>query len=190
MAGYATGSRAEPVPDSVYAATKRFGEQVVGVHRNAGRPGWTSVRIGSVYGARRTTSNPLVTMVRDAVHRSVIRFDPRAVEPLVEIDDCVGYLAALVDVAAPAPRYDLVTATLGHEQIAEVVRAATAGRVRMQPSTDGPPPPQYPGGFDIGPLAAATGRTPQVDLVEGIRRLVDAAREEQDRPSRRATWDS
>ncbi|MEW5810695.1 MAG: NAD(P)-dependent oxidoreductase [Actinomycetota bacterium] len=172
VAAYAHGTSADPRPDSVYAVTKRFGEDLVDYYRRHGHRRWTSVRVGSVYGTGRVTSNPIMEMIARAQAGEPVVIDPRAVEPLVHVDDCGQLLAGLIEVSEPAACYELVERVANHSVIAEIVVHET-----LSPSTivlDEPvtAPPSYPRAFDVSNLLRDTGRRSMVSLEEGVRRVV------------------
>lgn len=173
VAAYAIGTTSRPRPDSVYAATKRFGEDLVEIYRARGHPGWTSVRIGSVYGRGRVTSNPVMEMIASARADRPVDVDPRAVEPLVHVSDCAGLIAALADVQFPGPVYDLVERVTDHRTIADIVvrESGSNSSVRSAVRTDRPA--DYPCRFDAADLLADTGRQTMTTLAEGVRQSLE-----------------
>lgn len=173
VAAYAEGTTESPRPDSVYAVTKRFGEDLIDYYRRQGRARWTSVRVGSVYGSGRVTSNPIMEMIARARAGEPVVIDPRAVEPLVHIDDCGSLLAGLVGVAEPAACYELVERVQDHRAIAETVVRQTLSQSPIVDDESGAAPPPYPRAFDVTPLLRDTGHLTMTSLDEGVRQILE-----------------
>lgn len=173
VAAYADGTSENAGPDSIYAVTKRFGEDLLDYYRRQGRRRWTSVRVGSVYGSGRVTSNPIMEMIARARGGDPVVVDPRAVEPLVHIDDCGTLLAGLVEVAEPAACYELVERVENHRVIAETVVREALSRSTIVLDESAAAPPPYPCAFDVTPLLRDTGQPTMTSLDEGIRQILE-----------------
>lgn len=174
VAAYADGTPDDARPDSVYAVTKRFGEDLVDYYRRQGRRGWSSVVVGSVYGSGRVTSNPVMEMIARAQAGEPVVIDPRAVEPLVHIDDCGSLLAGLVEVANPAACYELVERVESHRVIAETVVRETFSRSPIMVDVSAAVPPPYPRAFDVTTLLRDTGQPSMTSLDQGVRRILES----------------
>lgn len=121
VSSYARVVNGEVAADSVYGVTKRFGEMLSTYFAGCSQTAFSSVRIGSVYGAGRETFNPVHEMVRSAKHDGVVRFNANQREPMIWVDDCAKLIAGLASARCLAPRYDAVTELLSHREMAEKV---------------------------------------------------------------------
>lgn len=110
----------QTAPRSLYGATKQFGDTAAALARRRGLD-VISVRIGTVYGASRSTSDLFSAMTGQACSAGVIRFDPRGVEPLIEVRDAARALTEIADVNPGREDYDLATEMRTHEEIANAL---------------------------------------------------------------------
>ncbi|QMU95969.1 NAD(P)-dependent oxidoreductase [Microbacterium esteraromaticum] len=167
VAAYATEGVGEPLADSVYGLTKKFGEMLADFYRATTPMQISSVRIGSTYGEGRETFNPLHEMVRQAVHGEPIRCNENQREPIVWVRDCAQLLAALATVEHLQPTYDAVTELPTHRQIAETIAAQLGGETE----TFGGEEVWYPRGFRLLGDAAGSLIGQPMRLPEAIIRI-------------------
>jgi nucleoside-diphosphate-sugar epimerase len=166
VSGYATGTAVSAMPDSVYAATKRFGEDLVDQYRGRFDIDLCSVRIGSVYGPGRKTSSPVHDMLHEAQKTGTVSYRPGAVEPLIWVEDCARMLAGLAQLSGPTrPRYDAVAETLSHRSIAETVAALVPADLITGPRDE---TAFYPMPFDSSSLRIDSNIPDLVDLRRGL----------------------
>ena len=124
VASYAAAEGGEPVADSIYGTTKRYGELLVSYFRRESESQLTSVRIGAVYGKGRVTFNPIHEMVRQAKHEGIVKYNSNQAEPIISIDDCAAFLAELAATDTLEPSYDAVTELLTQKEAAGIVARA------------------------------------------------------------------
>lgn len=130
VASYAAAEDGEPVADSIYGTTKRFGELLVSYYRQFSDVQLTSVRIGAVYGEGRVTFNPIHEMVRQAKHEGVIEYNVHQAEPIITIDDCAGFLADLAQRETLDSSYDAVTELILQRDAAETIAQEFGAEIR------------------------------------------------------------
>lgn len=163
-----TDPESESAPRSLYGATKQFGETVATLYREKYHLESVSVRIGSVYGARRRTEDVLNRMVSQGRLTGTIRYDPRAVEPLVEVRDVARTLASLATVDHPRAVYDLVAYAASHEQIARELAAGIGCRTEPEDPDTVPTASRWTRSFDTKSIFRDTGEPISISLQEGL----------------------
>ncbi|WP_010314837.1 NAD-dependent epimerase/dehydratase family protein [Saccharopolyspora spinosa] len=168
VSAYAVGTTTRPEPDSLYATTKKYGEILIDLYRRRLGNGYTSVRVGSVYGPGRQTSNPIHTMIDDGLRGRPVRFNVNEYEPVIWIDDCARLLAGLSAVPHYESAYDAVAEMVGHTEIA--YRISSLLGVPTEPYEG--KRVDYPAGFDSSALVKATTVIPEVTLQDGIERAI------------------
>lgn len=130
VSSYAGDADGEPIADSIYGMTKRFGEMLTAYFGAGSESTVCSVRIGSTYGAGRVTFNPVHEMVRSAKSQGLVKYNENQREPMIWVEDCAELLANLALTPALKPSYDAVTELLTHRELAEAIAAAFNGSTR------------------------------------------------------------
>ncbi|SDT18199.1 NAD-dependent epimerase/dehydratase family protein [Microlunatus soli] len=153
-------------PTTVYAATKRFGEDLVEVYRSRGMPA-VAVRIGSLYGPGRRTDHIITGIADDLLANGRVRLGRDAREPLVHVQDAARFLAELVHRRALGDHpYHLVQAEVDHREIARLVATAIGIPLQIE-QTDGPQP-SWSEELDNRSLLAETALDFSVPIATGI----------------------
>lgn len=163
-------------PTTVYGASKAAGEALIdGYAAQYGLDG-LSLRLGWVYGPRRTTDCTIREMLRHALAGQPFRlaFGADQHRQYVHVDDVARALIRALDAPHPAQRaYNINGAscvTLG--EIAAIVRRLVPGAViDVGPGADPTDDRQHT--FDLGAAARDLGFTPAITLEDGIRRYAD-----------------
>lgn len=171
VSGFDSGQADDPQPSTVYGATKRFGETVVGQYGRESDLTVTSTRIGSVFGAGRKTVDVLDRMLKQGRSGQSISYRKGAVVPLIHVSDCARYLAALGQLASPPPVCDLVTQMLSERALATMV-AEALGLASREVAIQGGPSPTYPIEFAIGLASERTGLSPEHLLPDALKDMV------------------
>jgi nucleoside-diphosphate-sugar epimerase len=163
-------------PTSVYAASKVAGEELVNAYSLKHGLDGVSLRIGWVYGPRRTTDCAIRTMILGAQAKRPVRFPfgRDFYRQYVHIDDVVAALLAAHDATGLTRRTFTATggsyATLG--EIAEVVKSLyPQADIELAPGAD--PLDDVQARFDISAAARELGYRPRFDLEGGIRSYAD-----------------
>lgn len=166
VSSYAGEADGEPLADSIYGMTKRFGEMLTAYFGAGSESAACSVRIGSTYGAGRVTFNPVHEMVRSAKHHGLVEYNENQREPMIWVEDCAELLANLAAAPALKSSYDAVTELLTHRELAEAIAAEFDGSTRAYSGEKS----WYPRGF-------RELRTSTDGLVKSPMRLSDAITE-------------
>ena len=158
---------------SVYAATKRFGEDIAAVFAASGLR-VTVARIGSLYGPGRRTAHIITDLAGELRAAGRARIVRNAHEPLVHVDDAARSLArlALIEPVQQRPYY-VVQQLLGHAAIAEHVAKALG--MESQVEMIDAEPVCWAEPLDNRPLVADTGVDFAVRPADGIAALLDPA---------------
>ena len=164
------------VPDSMYGASKAAAEHVLNAYRLQFGVDTVSLRIGWVYGPRRTTSCLIREMLTDALAGRATRIPygrdfPRQ---YVHIDDVAGAMVAALDrPGLPQQAYNITAGSwLTLSEVAEtVMRAVPGARVEVAPGDD--PGDMRQERFDISAAERDLGYRPQIPLEAGVRSYFD-----------------
>lgn len=163
-------------PTSVYGASKAAGEALIdGYAAQYGQDG-LSLRIGWVYGPRRTTDCAIREMLvhARAGKRFALPFGADHHRQYVHVDDVARALILALDAESPSQRaYNInggTFVTLG--EIANIVRRLVPGAVLdLAPGPDPLDDRQSP--FDLTAAARDLGYSARIGLEEGIARYAD-----------------
>lgn len=159
-------------PTSVYGASKAAGEALVDGYAAQHGVDGLSLRIGWVYGPRRTTDCAIREMIRSAqagrAHR--LPFGRDFHRQYVHVEDAARALVLALGAPGPTPRRAYTVtggsyATLG--EIAGIVAATVPGaEIEVAPGPD--PVDDRQARFDISAAERDLGYRPRVTLVEGV----------------------
>jgi UDP-glucuronate 4-epimerase len=165
-----------PHPPSLYAASKIASEQLITAYADQYGVSGLSLRLGWVYGPRRTTDCVIRTMLEGALEDRPVRmpFGADFFRQFIHVDDAARALVHALDAEAPAASVYNVTGdsytTL--EEVAAIVR-------RSFPDADisladGPDPLDIrQTRFDTSAARRDLGFTPSVPLEDGIPAYAD-----------------
>lgn len=168
VAAFARGSAAGPA--TAYGISKRAGEALVSIGSRAYPFEVTSVRIGSVFGSGRQTSNPIHEMVNSALSKGVVPYRDGTLEPSIEVRDCVRQLAGLADASSLGATYDAVSYTPEGEAVAACIAELAGARTAFQGQEA---VQQYEIEFDGAPLVEDSGAGSAMTLRSALADLVD-----------------
>jgi len=164
--------------DSPYACSKIASEAILRSYREHYDLEAVSLRLGSVYGPRRTTTCLVRLILQNALNRVETQLDYGAdwARPIVHVDDIVEAITRALDTPFPRIRQHAYNVAGGiwptFTELADVASQVVPDvRVSLQPG-------RSPLDYRIGPLdltAAARDLefTPQVTLADGIRSYHD-----------------
>lgn len=124
LSGYDAGSEHDPVPCTVYGATKRFTEFVAKIYMDDFGLETVSARIGAVYGKDRKTIEVLDQMLIDARETRQVRYARHGIFPVIAAEDAGECLARLGEIENPPQDCDLYTQTLTQKRLAHMVAEA------------------------------------------------------------------
>lgn len=160
-------------PTTVYAATKRFVEDVTAPFVARGLP-VIRARLGSVYGAGRTTQHIITDFARSIAFRGQAEFDPAAVEPLVHVRDAARLLVALGLCEWPQTMvHTLVQRCVPHGELAALVGEALGISYRSHPITG--PHIRWSEPLNSAPLLRETGLRFVTRITDGVPEMARAA---------------
>lgn len=165
-------------PDGPYPASKAAADLLA---RSFGAPPEVVVaRLANVYGPGDRETTRLVPGTIAAVlegRAPRIRGDGSAARDMLHVDDAVAAFLALAEGGEHGEAYNVGTGRPAsvREVVDAVIRAAGSDLV---PTVEGGAPPGEGGrrALDASKLRTATGWEPAIDLDEGIRRTLEAAR--------------
>lgn len=159
------------VPDTMYGASKAASEHVMNAYKRQFGVDTVNMRIGWVYGPRRTTSCLIRQMLTDALAGRTTRIPygrgfPRQ---YVHIDDVTDAMVAALDRPdLPQQAYNITGGnwlTIG--EVAEtVIRVIPGAEVEVMPGDD--PGDMRQERFDISAAARDLGYVPKIALEAGI----------------------
>lgn len=124
LSGHDAGSEYNPVPGTVYGATKRFSEFIATIYAEQHGIETVSARIGAVYGKERKTVEVLDQMLIDARERAEVRYSRNGIFPVISDRDVGEALARLGEIENPPENCDLYTQTLSQKRLAHMVASA------------------------------------------------------------------
>lgn len=163
-------------PTTVYAATKAAGEHLAGSYFAQFGVDAVSIRLGWVFGPRRTTDCIIKDMIVGALlgRKTTVDLDPETYRQYMYVDDAARALIAALD--APAFSRRVYNATgdshLTVAQVADAVRAALpSADIEVAAATM--PDDDVQGRFSCANAARDLGYVADVSFEEGLRRYSD-----------------
>lgn len=164
------------VPDTMYGASKAAGEHVMNAYKLQFGVDTVNLRIGWVYGPRRSTACLIRQMLTDAMagrptHIPYGRDFPRQ---YLHIDDARDAMIAALDRPnLPQQAYNITGGSwLTLSEVAEtVMRVVPGANVEVAPGDD--PGDMRQERFDISAAERDLGYRPKISLEEGIRSYLD-----------------
>ncbi|GEL22376.1 UDP-glucose 4-epimerase [Pseudonocardia sulfidoxydans NBRC 16205] len=162
-------------PLDVYGATKAAAEHLVaGYHHDHGVTG-VSLRISTVFGARRRTACLIRGLLDDAAagRPTRVRIPADAPQQYVHVDDVATAVRAALHAPGVAGAYNVSGGAV--HTVAEVIAAVREADPRVRAAADPPDPVAaqgWPGALDLTAAAADLDWRPQRSLVDGVRAMV------------------
>ncbi|MDT1064438.1 NAD(P)-dependent oxidoreductase [Paracoccus sp. CPCC 101403] len=164
------------VPDTMYGASKAAAEHVMNAYKLQFGVDTVNLRIGWVYGPRRSTACLIRQMLVDVMAGRTTHFPygrdfPRQ---YLHIDDaCDAMIAALDREALPQQAYNITGGSwLTLAEVAETVkRVIPEARIEVAPGDD--PGDMRQERFDISAAKRDLGYRPRMTLEQGIRNYLD-----------------
>lgn len=164
------------VPDSMYGASKAAAEHVLNAYKLQFGVDTVSLRIGWVYGPRRSTACLIRQMMVDALAGRTTRIPygrdfPRQ---YLHIDDAADAMIAALDrPGLPQQAYNITGGSrLTLSEVAQaVMRVVPGARIELGEGED--PGDMRQERFDISAAARDLGYVPKVGLEDGIRSYLD-----------------
>lgn len=164
------------VPDTMYGASKAAAEHVMNAYKLQFGVDTVNLRIGWVYGPRRSTACLIRQMLLDAMAGRVtqIPYGRDFPRQYLHIDDARDAMIAALDRPnLPQQAYNITGGNwLTLSEVADtVMRAVPGARVELAPGDD--PGDMRQERFDISAAARDLGYRPRVTLEDGIRTYLD-----------------
>lgn len=163
-------------PDTMYGASKAAAEHLMNAYKLQFGVDTVSLRIGWVYGPRRSTACLIRQMLIDAMagNPTQLPYGLNFPRQYVHIDDvCDAMIAALDQPNLPQQAYNITGGSwLTLSEVAEAVMKVIPG-ARVEVALGDDPGDMWQARFDISAAERDLGYRPKISLEEGIRSYFD-----------------